>query len=113
MRRDADRLQDMLDAIAAIRRRAMGGRDAFDADEMLQVWCLRHIEVIGEAAARVSEEVRARHPDVPWQEIVGMRNALVHGYFDVDWQEVWNVVDRDLGLLKDSLERALAGEQSE
>jgi uncharacterized protein with HEPN domain len=49
---------------------------------------LRHFEVIDEASARLSETLRARHPEVPWREIIGMRNVLIHGYFDIDWEQV-------------------------
>jgi len=70
---------------------------------MLRVWCLHHIVVIGEAAARVSEATRALHPQVPWRGVVGMRNAVVHGYFQVDWEEVWNVVERELEPLRKAI----------
>ena len=99
-RRDQDRLQDILDAINAIERHASGGRARFYQDELIQVWCLRHLEVIGEAASRLSDEIRTASAAIPWREIVAMRNLLIHGYFDVDWDEVWNVVERDLAGLK-------------
>lgn len=67
-----------------------------DEDRMLRVWCLHHVTAIGEAAARVSEATRVAHPEVPWRGVIGMRNAVVHGYFQVDWDELWNVVERDL-----------------
>lgn len=107
-RRDQDRLHDILEAIAAIERHTRGGRSAFAQDELIQVWCLRHIEIIGEAASRISEPLRAIYPSVPWREIVAMRNLLIHGYFDVDWEEVWNVVDRDLQPLKKVVQKILA-----
>jgi len=59
-----------------------------------------HIEVIGEAANQLSEELRARHPDIPWRAIAAMRHALVHAYFRVDLDEVWSVVQGDLPGLK-------------
>jgi uncharacterized protein with HEPN domain len=70
---------------------------------MLQVWCLHHVVVIGEAAARVSEATRAGHPEVPWRGVIGMRNAVVHGYFQVDWDELWNVVSHDLEPLRKAI----------
>jgi uncharacterized protein with HEPN domain len=102
MRPDTDRLLDILEAIAAIQEQARD-REAFDSDKMLRVWCLHHIVIIGEAAARVSEPTRVQHPEVPWRAVIGMRNAVVHGYFQVDWQEVWNVVERNLGPLRKSI----------
>jgi uncharacterized protein with HEPN domain len=103
MRKDADRLNDMLEAIKSIQRHTSPGRANFDADELVRVWCLRHLEVIGEAAARISEELRSKYPSVPWREIIGMRNTLVHGYFNVDWEQVWNAVEHDLPVLKQEL----------
>jgi len=104
VRKDEDRLRDILDAIGAIRSRTGSGRLSFDADPMLRVWCLHHITIIGEAASKVSEELRTKHPGVPWRKIVGMRNAVVHGYFATDWDALWSVVERDI----DPLGRAVA-----
>jgi uncharacterized protein with HEPN domain len=102
MRADSDRLIDILEAIAAIREHAIS-RQRFDGDKMLRVWCLHHVTVIGEAAARVSEATRVAHPEVPWRGVIGMRNAVVHGYFQVDWDELWNVVERDLEPLRKAI----------
>ena len=84
MRPDSDRVADMLDAIAAIERRKPQTKVAFDADEMVQVWMLRHIQIVGEAAAGITQDTRALAPGIPWGQIVGMRNALVHAYFNID-----------------------------
>lgn len=100
MRDDRERLRDVIDAIGAIRRHTRGGKAEFDREELIRVWCLRHIEVIGEAVARLSDETRALHPEAPWREIIGMRNLLIHGYFDVEWDQVWTVVERDLAPLE-------------
>ena len=81
MRKDMDRLHDMMEAIGAIERHTQGGREAFDNGELVRVWCLRHLEAVGEASARRSETLRARYPEVPWREIIGMRTMLIHGYF--------------------------------
>ena len=96
MRADSDRLLDILEAIESIQGQATD-RSRFDEDKMLQVWCLHHI---GEAAARVSEATRAQHPEIPWRGVIGMRNAVIHGYFQVDWAELWSVVERDLEPLR-------------
>jgi uncharacterized protein with HEPN domain len=112
MRPDSDRVADMLDAIAAIERRKPQTKVAFDADEMVQVWMLRHIQIIGEAAAGITQDTRALAPGIPWGQIVGMRNALVHAYFNIDWDAVWLVVIRDLPKLEPEL-RALTAALSQ
>ena len=100
MRKDRVRLQDILEAIEKIERYVDRGRRAFDTDEMLQVWVVYHLQILGEAASKLSPEIRAQYPDVPWTQIVGMRNILVHGYFGIDLQVVWSVIERDLPRLK-------------
>ncbi|HAK96477.1 MAG TPA: hypothetical protein DCM87_16180 [Planctomycetes bacterium] len=68
-------------------------------DRQLTLALLKCIEIIGEAAARVSEATRARHPRVPWADVIGMRNRLVHAYFDIDLSLLWNTVRVDVPLL--------------
>ena len=97
------RLEDILEAIAAIDRYASRGRDAFLADELIQNWILRHIQVIGEAVSHLRDERPdwlAQHPEVPWDEVVGMRNRLVHGYFRIRLEPVWDAVENGLPVMK-------------
>ncbi len=108
MRDDRERLLDILEAIERIQRYASRGRDAFLTDELLQTWVVHHVQIIGEAARRVSETLKAAHPEIPWPAIVAMRHVLVHQYFDVDPQEVWLTVDRDLPDLKRKLDAILS-----
>jgi len=84
LRDQRERVLDILDAIAAIERHPGRDKAAFERDELLQVWSLRHLQIIGEAARALPEDVRALAPEIPWSEIIGMRNILVHGYFDID-----------------------------
>ena len=79
-----------------------------DTDRMLVLALVKSIEIIGEAGARVSEEGRDATPDVPWPEIVAMRNRLVHAYFDVNLDVVWETVRKDLPSLVIALQRALS-----
>jgi len=65
-------------------------------------------KIIGEAAARLGREFHAAHPEVPWPKIVAMRNVLVHDYFGVDLNELWNLVQRDLGPIQGRVEWLLA-----
>ncbi len=107
MRDPKERLRDILEAIAVIERCRDCERSAFEQDEMLQVWFLRHLQIIGEAARRLPEEIRHLAPDIPWHKIIGMRNVLVHGYFAIDLDVVWNAVQQDVPLLKTAVEALL------
>lgn len=105
--RDPAYIAHMLEAIARIRR-YVGRRQrvGFLADTLLQDAVIRNIEIIGEAAGRMSPEFAARHADIPWRDIVGMRHRLIHGYLKVNLETVWAVVERDLPALAPRL-RAL------
>ena len=76
----------------------------FVQDRRTQLSVLKSVEIVGEAAAHVSEDTRQAHPDIPWGEIVGMRNRLVHVYFDIDLPLVWATVRDDLPALITLLE---------
>ncbi len=103
MRGDAARARDILAAIARIESRTQAGQSTFDADEMLQVWVIHHLEIIGVAAKGLSEEFRSAHPEIPWHNIAQMRDRLIHGYWSIDLEIVWAVVERDLPPLKATL----------
>ena len=77
-------------------------------DEMLQVWAIHHLEIIGEAARGSSGEFRAARPNPVRSSAVGMRNILVHHYFEIDAPQVWLVVEKDLPELKKLLEKLLS-----
>jgi uncharacterized protein with HEPN domain len=97
----------MLQAIDAIERYRDRTRAVFEQDEMLQVWFLRHLQIIGEAARAVPEEVRRLAPDIPWPKIIGMRNILVHGYFEIDTDIVWDAAQHDVPRLRPAVEALL------
>lgn len=115
MRDPRERLLDILDAIAAIERHRGRDKTTFERDELLQVWFLRHLQIIGEASRSLSGDVRALAPEIPWSDIIGMRNILVHGYFDIDTDIVWDAATRDVPAIKPAVERLLKTleEQSE
>ena len=101
-------LRDMLSyarrAVAAVEDRS---RSDLDSDLILAAALERFIEVIGEAASRVSASTKDDTPQIPWREIIGMRNRLVHGYAAVDHDIVWDVVSGDLREIIDVLEQQL------
>jgi uncharacterized protein with HEPN domain len=105
-RNDAAYLLEMLLAAQDAARFATGLTfSQFEKSRLHQYAILKAIEVIGEAAARVSAETKQNQPDVPWSEIVGMRNRLVHGYFEVNLQRVWDTVQNELATLIDQVEQ--------
>lgn len=107
MRGDLDRIRDILEAIDRIERYGQQGREAFDRDELVQTWMIHHIQIIGEAARGLSEDVRAQYPSIPWSQMIGMRHILVHDYFGIDLEEVWGTAVHDLPVLKQQLEALL------
>ncbi len=103
MRDDRERILDMLEAIENIERHTGKGPKAFERDELIQTWVVHHLEIIGEAASRLGSGLRTAHPEVPWPEIIAMRNVIAHEYFGIDLDEIWQVVERDLPDLKQKL----------
>lgn len=107
MRDPKERLRDILEAIANIERYAARGRQAFEGDELIQNWFVRHLQIIGEAAYALPRDLRDQEPDIPWTKIIGMRHILVHDYFAVDTNVVWDAVEHDLPDLKAKIDTIL------
>lgn len=105
---DSTRLRHMLDhAVEAVEMAAGRSRGDLDVDRMLSLAMVRLLEIVGEAAARVSEKTRLAHPVIPWSAIVGLRNRLIHGYDDVDLDILWTIIEDDLPPLVAGLRAAL------
>jgi len=101
-------LHHIEDAIARIERHLSGmPREEFFRSELVQDAVVRQLEIMGEAAGNVSQETRRMDPEIPWSQIVGMRNRLVHAYFQVDLAIVWEIVEIDLPPLKLQVEDML------
>ena len=109
MKDDALFLRHILDSIDAIDGYTKGvTRVTFIQNAMLRDAVMRQLEIIGEAARNLSDAVRKAHPDVEWGQIIGMRNRLIHAYFQVDTELVWEIVSTDLPLLKRRVEAMIA-----
>ena len=103
---DILRLQHMLDATREAMSFAQGHkRGDLDTDRMLMHALVREVEIIGEAATKISAEARERMPDIEWKTIIGMRNRLIHAYFDINLDVLWNTILYDVPDLIEKLER--------
>lgn len=101
MRTDRDRLLDILEAVEKILKYSEKGRDFFQREELVQVWIIHFIQIIGEANSGLSKDFLKRHPEIAWRDIIAMRNILVHAYFSLDLDEIWNAIETDVpGLRK-------------
>lgn len=103
-------LVDIKDSILKIEEYTQGLSQAdFFEDTQKQDAVMRRITIIGEAVKRISDEFRARHPDVPWHDIAGMRDKLIHEYSGIKLGQVWDVIEKDLPTLKQQIESLLKG----
>jgi uncharacterized protein with HEPN domain len=100
----------MRDAVERILRYTVAGREAFLADPMVQDAVIRNLEVMGEAVRRVSAGTRSAHPEIPWKQIAGTRDRVIHGYFTVDLEIVWEIVETELPSLRPRLAALLTDE---
>lgn len=105
--RDELYLAHIVEAVAAIERFTSGGRAAFFANDMVQSAVIRQLEIVGEAAKHLSAELTQREAGVPWKQIAGARDRLIHGYFRVELDAVWVMVERDLPVLRENVRRIL------
>lgn len=107
MRDDREWLLDILEAIERIEKYSSRGKEAFEEDELIQNWIVHQLQIIGEALRSISEDFKLEHNDIPWKETIGMRNILVHRYFDLDTDLVWKAVISDIPELKEKVRSSL------
>jgi uncharacterized protein with HEPN domain len=101
-------LRHILDAIAKTEQYLLGiDEDTFKQETLVQDGVIRQIQIIGEAVRHISDDLRNQYPHIPWQDIAGMRNKLVHDYFGVDIDEVWLAAKNDVPPLKNDVMRIL------
>lgn len=108
MRDNTIYLLHMLDELEFIRQSTDGvTEEAFLANPLLQHGIVRAIEVLGEAVKNISDPFRDAHPEIPWRDIAGMREKFIHGYFEIELDLVWDIVQRDVPDLQQKIERLL------
>jgi uncharacterized protein with HEPN domain len=111
MWRDDAYLLDILVAPRKVAKFTDGvARKDFDGSEILQNAVMRLLEIIGEAARSISQDVKDAHPGIPWREIIGMRNRLIHEYFKIDADKVWDTVQDDIPALISMIEPLVPGD---
>jgi uncharacterized protein with HEPN domain len=108
LNKDLVRIRHILDAVEkALSFCNAKSRQDLDTDELLALALVRLLEIIGEAALKVSEETRNTHPEIPWREMSGTRNRLIHAYEEVDYDIVWQILSKDLPPLRKSIQHIL------
>jgi uncharacterized protein with HEPN domain len=112
LRDDLIRIRHMLDAAKeTISFADNKTRDDLESDRMLVLSIVKSIEIVGEAASKVTKGSREEHSEIPWTDIVAMRNRLIHAYFDIDLDRVWDTVTDDLPSLAALLEDVIRSEE--
>jgi len=111
MKKDNAYLKDILDAISDIEAFIASINEAeFYKNKEKKYAVVRAIEIIGEAAKNLSKELRAKYKEIPWKEIVGMRDKLIHGYFGIKWELIWETIKNKIPELKNQLLKISAEE---
>ncbi|MEK7137154.1 MAG: HepT-like ribonuclease domain-containing protein [Patescibacteria group bacterium] len=100
-------LQDILTAIERIGEHTAEGKQFFINDGKTQDAVIRQLSVIGEASAKLPAALKAAHSSIPWKKVIGMRNIIVHDYSETDIPTIWNTVERDLPILRRTVEEML------
>jgi uncharacterized protein with HEPN domain len=113
-RRDDDFLRDIREAVGRIRAYTDAMvYEQFLVDIKTQDAVIRNLEIIGEATKNLSDQLRMKHPDMPWKGMAGIRDRLIHHYFGVNLDIVWNIVTVELPLVESRVEEILENEQSD
>ena len=106
-------LKDILDSIKKIEKYTNGiFFDKFSSDELVQDGVVRNLEIIGEAVKNISMSFREKYSNIPWKKIAGMRDKLIHRYFNVDVDRVWSVIVKDIPNLKKQIEEIIKREDN-
>ncbi|SFE07652.1 Uncharacterized conserved protein, contains HEPN domain [Lentibacillus persicus] len=109
MKDDNVYLRHILECIENIESYVPNGESDFFSSKLIQDAVIRNLEIVGEATKRISQDFRKQHPQLPWREMAGLRDILIHNYFGVDNRIVWNVVEKEIPTLKEQITDLLNG----
>jgi uncharacterized protein with HEPN domain len=107
MKDDTIYLRHILECIRRIEVNVAGGREQFRASHTLQDAVLRNLQTMTESTQRLSEALKAAHPDIEWRRIIAFRNVLVHDYLGIDLERVWEIIQRDVPTFKHAISAML------
>jgi uncharacterized protein with HEPN domain len=107
MKNDQIYLDHILECIRWIESFTAEGREAFFKDRKTQSAVLRELQTLAESTQRLSDEFKGQYPNIPWQNVAGFRNVIVHDYLGIKLQRIWEIIEVDLRLLKASLNQAI------
>jgi len=111
MKNDQIYLDHILECIGWIESFTAEGREAFFKDRKTQSAVLRELQTLAESTQRLSDEFKGQYPDIPWQNVAGFRNVIVHDYLGIKLQRIWEIVEVDLRSLKTTLTQAIGGKK--
>jgi uncharacterized protein with HEPN domain len=106
-------LHNIQEAIANIMKYTSQGRQAFEQDELIQIWVIRHLTIIGNISRDMPQDFKNQHPEIAWKELIDMSDVLIHSYFEVDMNRVWDTVEHDLPRLKARVDALLNSDGGE
>lgn len=100
MREYKERLLDIIEAIEKIEIYFSKGHSVFEESELIQIWFVHYLQIIGEAVSKLDKSFQGKYPEIPWAQIIASRNILVHEYFGIDKDEIWKTIENDIPVIK-------------
>jgi len=107
MKDDKVFLQNILECIVKIETYTNSGKEVFMSSDLIQDAVIRNLEIVGEATKRVSQGIKEQHQEIPWRQMAGLRDVLIHDYMGISLKIVWNVVQNELPQLKTKIIKLL------